>query len=273
MPGAARVFLCGSRVHMDEAVRAPALELQEISIIFGVGSEELPVLEDVSLRVESGEFVAILGRSGCGKSTLFKILAGLVSPTGGRLLLDGRDVANARGSLAYMQQKDLLFPWRTVLGNAMLGIEMQRDAREAKALAQALLAKFGLSAFETSYPAQLSGGMRQRVALVRTVLCERPLLLLDEPFGALDALTRGDLQRWLLQAWREYRQTVLLVTHDVEEALICADRVAILSARPARVKAVIDVSLPRPRNVTDAAFVEVKGRVLDLVRDELLDVT
>ena len=182
-------------------------------------------------------------------------------------------MANARGSLAYMQQKDLLFPWRTVLGNAMLGIEMQRDAREAKALAQALLAKFGLSAFETSYPAQLSGGMRQRVALVRTVLCERPLLLLDEPFGALDALTRGDLQRWLLQAWREYRQTVLLVTHDVEEALICADRVAILSARPARVKAVIDVSLPRPRNVTDAAFVEVKGRVLDLVRDELLDVT
>lgn len=222
------------------------------------------VLDGLTLSVERGEFVALLGPSGCGKTTLLNVLAGLIPPDSGSLYLNGREVPDCRGHVAYMQQKDLLLPWRTALDNAALGLEVQGvPRREARARANALLERFGLRGFERHYPSELSGGMRQRVALVRTLLLEKPLWLLDEPFGALDAFTRTQLHDHLLRAWAEQRPTVLFVTHDVEEALVLADRVVVLTPRPARVGTELAVGLPRPRDVTSPAFVALKREVLE----------
>jgi len=228
----------------------------------------LRVIGGLDLAVERGEFVALLGPSGCGKTTLLNVLAGLIPPDSGTVALDGRLVPSCQGQVAYMPQKDLLLPWRTALDNAALGLEVQGlPRRKARARAQELLYRFGLRGFERHYPSELSGGMRQRVALVRTLLLEKPLWLLDEPFGALDALTRAQLHRYLLQAWAEARPTVLFVTHDVEEALTLADRVVVLTPRPARVQAELAVGLPRPRDVTAAELVTLKARLLGLLMD------
>ena len=228
------------------------------------GTRPLRVLDGLSLRLERGEFVALVGPSGCGKTTLLNVLAGLIPPDSGSIWLDGRRVASCRGHVAYMQQKDLLLPWRTALANAALGLEVQGlSRREARARARTLLKRFGLEGFEGHYPHQLSGGMRQRVALVRTLLLEKPLWLLDEPFGALDALTRAQLHDHLLQAWAAQRPAVLLVTHDVEEALKLADRVVVLTPRPARVRIELEVKRPRPRDVTSPELVTLKREVLE----------
>ena len=212
------------------------------------GDAPLRVLDGIGLDVRRGEFTAVIGPSGSGKSTLFNIVAGLDRPTGGEVRIDGRAVAGPSDRVAYMPQKDLLFPWRTVQDNAALGLEVQRvPRREARARVRPLFAEFGLEGFERSYPAQLSGGMRQRAALLRTVAMERPLLLLDEPFGALDSLTRTQMQLWLAQTWQRHGWTIVLVTHDIREAVFLADSVHVLSARPARVTERIEVDLPRPR--------------------------
>jgi len=212
------------------------------------GGPPLRVLDGIGLAVRPGEFTAVIGPSGSGKSTLFNIVAGLDRPTGGEVRIDGRPVAGPSDRVAYMPQKDLLFPWRTVEDNAALGLEVQRVARkEARGRVRPLFAEFGLEGFERLYPAQLSGGMRQRAALLRTVAMERPLLLLDEPFGALDSLTRTQMQLWLAQTWQRHGWTIVLVTHDIREAVFLADSVHVLSARPARVAARIEVDLPRPR--------------------------
>ena len=212
------------------------------------GAPPLRVLDGIGLSVRPGEFTAVIGPSGSGKSTLFNIVAGLDRATGGVVRIDGRPVAGPSDRVAYMPQKDLLFQWRTVEDNAALGLEVQRVPRkEARARVRALFAEFGLEGFERSYPAQLSGGMRQRAALLRTVAMERPLLLLDEPFGALDSLTRTQMQLWLAQTWQRHGWTIVLVTHDIREAVFLADSVHVLSARPARVTARIEVDLPRPR--------------------------
>ncbi|GEL20478.1 ABC transporter ATP-binding protein [Pseudonocardia asaccharolytica] len=228
----------------------------------------LPVLSDVSLRAAPGEFVSIIGPSGCGKSTLFNVLAGLVAPDSGRVLVDG---APAGGSaFGYMPQKDLLFPWRTVLDNAALGLEVAgMRRRAARAKAQALFEPFGLAGFERARPSQLSGGMRQRAALLRTVVQDREVLLLDEPFGALDSLTRTGMQEWLEKVRARYGWTVLLITHDIREAVFLSDRVVVLGPRPARVCREVEVGLPRPREAGMVGWPRlhaVEAELLDALR-------
>lgn len=227
---------------------APKLELRHIHKAFHTDGLSIQALADASLAVMSGEFVTIIGRSGSGKSTLFNIIAGLIQPDGGEISFDGETSAVRVGRVGYMPQRDLLLPWRTVLDNAILPLEIKGVPRQqAYARARQMLPLFGLEQFESSYPASLSGGMRQRAALLRTVLTDNDTLLLDEPFGALDALTRREMQDWLLGLWRRFEQTILFITHDVEEALYLADRVIVLSERPGRIQHIVEVGLPRPR--------------------------
>ena len=232
-----------------EVAARPALEVNGLVQEFarpGGGrrskAEKLRVLDGLSLTVREGEFAAVIGPSGSGKSTLLNILAGLDKPVEGTVSVGGS------GSVAYMPQKDLLFPWRTVEDNAILGLEVagtpKKQAREQVA---PLFEEFGLAGFEHSYPAQLSGGMRQRAALLRTVAMNRPVLLLDEPFGALDSLTRTQLHLWLAETRQRHGWTIVLVTHDIREAVFLADSVHVLSPRPARVTRRFEIDLPRPR--------------------------
>jgi ABC-type nitrate/sulfonate/bicarbonate transport system ATPase subunit len=198
----------------------------------------------VSLQVEAGDFVSIVGPSGCGKSTLFNLIAGIEPLSAGRIAVQGASEPDQRRRLTgYMFQKDLLFPWRNVVDNAALGLEIAGHSSPAAARerVRTLLPRFGLAGFEEYQPPELSGGMRQRVALLRTLLLERPLLLLDEPFAALDALTRRELQQWLLRTWSLGSQAALLVTHDVREAVLLSDRVYVMSSRPGSVVAEIGI--------------------------------
>jgi NitT/TauT family transport system ATP-binding protein len=231
----------------------------------------IEALSPTSLAVRSGEFVAIIGLSGCGKSTLLNVLAGLERPDRGRVELDGRDVTGQVGTAGYMPQKDLLMPWRTVLDNTILGLELAGTRRgAARAEALTWFPRFGLEGFERAYPSTLSGGMRQRAALLRTFLTKREVLLLDEPFGALDAITRSDMQEWLLDVWESFARTVVLVTHDVDEAIFLADRVYVMSPRPGCIVADLEVPLPRPRSYTDVVtsrpFNELKHKLLARLR-------
>jgi ABC-type nitrate/sulfonate/bicarbonate transport system ATPase subunit len=244
--------------------------------IRGVGKSfgGLEVLRDLDLAVRPGEFAAVIGPSGSGKSTLFNLLSGLDAPSAGDLLIDGEPADLRSGQVAYMPQKDLLFPWRTVLDNTALGLEAQGvRRREARRRAGELFGAFGLDGFQGSYPFQLSGGMRQRAALLRTVVLERPVLLLDEPFGALDSLTRTEMQLWLADMWQRYRWTVVLVTHDIREAVLLADTVHVLSPRPASVIERLQVPLPRPRGIddlTEPEFVAAERRVLAALRCKVI---
>ncbi len=230
---------------------------------------ELPVLDGVDFDVAPGEFVALVGPSGCGKSTLFNVVAGLERPDAGRVLVDGADATGRVDPFAYMPQQDLLFPWRTVLDNTTLGLEVAGvPRRAARERAGALFGPFGLAGFEKARPRELSGGMRQRAALLRTVVQDRAVLLLDEPFGALDALTRIDMQAWLEGVRGRYGWTVLLITHDIREAVFLADRVLVLGPRPTSVRHEVVVDLPRPRDVstiTVPRFTELAARVLEQV--------
>jgi NitT/TauT family transport system ATP-binding protein len=222
-------------------------------------------VQGVDLTVREHEVLAVVGPSGCGKSTLLELMAGLQEPDEGVVSVAGATGAAARrAACAYMPQRDLLLPWRDALANAALALECQGVPRaESRRRAEPLFERFGLAEFETARPAELSGGMRQRVAFLRTLLPGRPVLLLDEPFGALDSITRASMQRWLADALAADPRTVLLVTHDVEEAVHLADRVAVLSPRPGRVVAEIEVELDRPRDVTSPEFVALKRRALE----------
>jgi ABC-type nitrate/sulfonate/bicarbonate transport system ATPase subunit len=247
----------------------PKLELRGLGKRFG----ELEVLRELSLEARAGEFVAILGPSGCGKSTAFSILTGGTPASSGEVLVDGVAETGAAGRFAYMPQADALLPWRRVLDNATLGLEVRGLSRgDARERVRPLLPAFGLDGFERSYPFQLSGGMRQRAALLRTVVQECDVLLLDEPFGALDALTRTEMQRWLESVWGRFRWTVLLVTHDVREAVFLADRIYVLSPRPGTVVAELVVPLPRPRALTDPRIAQLETELLGrLVAADVLE--
>ena len=230
-------------------------ELDRVARRFG----DVTALEDLSLTVSDGQVLALVGPSGCGKSTLLELLAGLQKPDSGHVLAE---------PAAYMPQRDLLLPWRTALANAALALECAGFGKaEARAEAQPLFERFGLAGFERARPHELSGGMRQRVALARTFLAGRPLLLLDEPFASLDQITRGSLQEWLAEALRGEPRTVVLVTHDVQEAIYLADRVAIVSPRPGRIVAEIEVPIARPRprreTITSADFGHLERIALD----------
>ena len=246
---------------------SPLLDVRDVTMRYSQGRHQtLTALDGLTLHVERGEFVALVGPSGCGKSTLLSIVAGLETPTSGSVALDGNSSRSRLGRVGYMPQRDLLLPWRRALDNAAAGLEVKGASRgEARERARSLFVEFGLAGFERSYPPALSGGMRQRVSFARTVLAGGDLLLLDEPFGALDALTRADLRNWLLGVWERLGATCLLVTHDVEEALLLADRVYLLSPRPGRVRLERRVPLPRPRRaemLAEPELVALKAELL-----------
>lgn len=190
--------------------------------------EDKAVLRDLSFEVRDGEFISILGPSGCGKSTLLNVLAGILKPQSGRILIDGGEIHGVSGRFAYMPQNDLLFPWKTILDNVCLYGEIHHNKEAARREARAQMARFGLQGCENKYPAELSGGMRQRAAFLRTTLCDAGIFLLDEPFGALDVITRGDMQDWLRELCASVKRTLLLVTHDTDEAIYLSDRILIL---------------------------------------------
>ncbi|GLQ57003.1 ABC transporter ATP-binding protein [Devosia nitrariae] len=239
----------------------PRLELRHVRKRFG----DLAVLADISLSVRPGEFVSILGPSGAGKSTVLQLLTGALAGDGGDILVDGAPLAPGSHRFAFMPQRDALMPWRRVIDNTTLGLEVEGLSRKtARARVEPLFLEFGLSGFEFHYPAQLSGGMRQRAALLRTVVQERSMLLLDEPFGALDALTRREMQHWLAGMWTRHRWTVLLITHDVREAVLLSDRIYVLSARPARIVRRFDVPLAHPR--PSAAAPQVAAIEADILK-------
>jgi NitT/TauT family transport system ATP-binding protein len=217
-------------------------------------ARDVQALLDVSLHAARGELVAVVGPSGCGKTTLLELICGLQEP-------DAGEVSSEPAAL--MPQRDLLLPWLSAVDNAALALRIAHQRHpQARARAAALFAELGLAGFEHARPGELSGGMRQRVAFLRTLLADKPVLCLDEPFGALDAITRAEMQGWLARALAREPRTVVLVTHDVEEAVLLADRVIAMSARPGRVVAEVDVELPRPRMRTDAAVVALRERVL-----------
>jgi len=222
--------------------------LRKLSKSFQTKGRRIEALSDISLTLDPGEFVTLVGPSGSGKSTLFNIVAGLLEPDEGEVWLDGQLPSVRTGNFGYMPQRDLLFPWRSVTDNVAIPLELNGVNRgAARARADAMLTRFGLEDFGGFYPSDISGGMRQRAALLRTILTQRDVLLLDEPFGALDALTRRELQDWLLELWQEYSKTIFFITHDVEEAVYLGDRVLVLSSRPGHIVETLQVDLPRPR--------------------------
>jgi NitT/TauT family transport system ATP-binding protein len=253
---------------MQAMVReAPSgIELRGVTKRFG----ELVALDAVSLTVEPGTVLGVVGPSGCGKSTLLELIAGLEQPTAGTVAVADRAEAEARlERCALMPQSDLLLPWRDALGNACSALENAgQTRRRARAEALPLFARLGLEGFETHRTWELSGGMRQRVAFARTLLAGKDVLLLDEPFGALDAITRAELQEWLRAALRDEPRTAVLVTHDVEEALLVCDRVAVLCARPGRVALELDAGFGGGRDeaIASAPFVEARSRALEALR-------
>lgn len=251
----------------------PRIEFRNVSKTFSGKDRDVPALDDVSFKVMPGEFVTIIGASGSGKSTLFNLCVGLLEPDKGEILIDGEKPQDRTGMVGYMPQRDLLLPWRSVLDNVTIPLEIQGlPDKESRQKALEMLPHFGLETFENEYPSALSGGMRQRAALLRTWLTGRSTLLLDEPFGALDALTRKELQNWLLNVWQEFGRTVLFITHDVEEAVYLADRVLVFSARPGKIKRELKIDLPWPRRQRMIVEPEFGKLVRDLLAELGVDV-
>ena len=241
------------------------LELKNIKKFF----EENQIIEDISLKLYEKEFVSLLGLSGSGKSTIFNIISGLISPDFGEVLIQGVNFTGKTGRVSYMYQKDLLLPWRKVIDNVCLPLLLRGEKKEAARMkAQSFFKVFGLEGYEYKYPNQLSGGMRQRAALLRTYLFSSDIMLLDEPFGGLDAITRTKMQYWLLEVLESIHASVLFITHDIEESLLLSDRLYILTDKPARIKEEIIVNLPKPRIkdiCTSKEFNDIKRGILDIL--------
>jgi len=252
-----------------EVVAYPAagaeLDIEHVSHAFDIDGADLPVLEDVSLTIKPGEFVALLGPSGCGKSTLLRLVAGLENPKSGILREDDLRIKGPHPSRVVVFQDPTLFPWRSVWDNVALGLEAQGILKSQRQRVDSALDLVGLSAFRKAYPHQLSGGMAQRVALARALVNDPKILILDEPLGKLDSLTRITMQAEIVSLWQRKGLTALLVTHDVEEALFLANRVIVLSDRPARVKADILVDRPYPRHRGDPYLADLRKQILGLL--------
>ncbi len=247
------------------ATRAPAIEIVDVSQSFTLNGRDLPVLEHVSLSIRPGSFVALVGPSGCGKSTLLRLVAGLDAPTNGAVLTDGVRIGGPDPSRILMFQDPTLYPWRTVRANVGLGLEARGELRRHGHRIGEALTLVGLDGFADAYPHQISGGMAQRAALARALVNDPGVLILDEPLGKLDSLTRLQMQGELARIWQDRGFTALLVTHDVEEALLLAERVVVFSNRPAQVKADIAVDLPYPRHREDPVLVRMRQEVLELL--------
>ena len=241
----------------------PALHIRGVGMRFG----GIVALDRIDLDVSKGEFVCLLGPSGCGKSTLLNAIAGFTQPTSGEILAFGKRVVEPEPERAMVFQEYALFPWMTVRENVAFGLRIRGD-REARAKADALLDKLALRGFGDRFPKDLSGGMRQRVALARCLALDAPMLLMDEPFGALDALTRRSMQDELLRIWTELQQTIVFVTHGIEESLLLADRVVVMTYRPGTVKKIVTVALPRPRDEATPEFSTALRGITQLVREE-----
>jgi ABC-type nitrate/sulfonate/bicarbonate transport system ATPase subunit len=239
------------------------IEAEKIKKSFG----DLYTLADVSITLEENQFVTIIGPSGCGKSTLFDIIAGLEKPDFGFVKVGGKDFTGKTGRVSYMHQKDLLFPWYPILKNVCLPLLVKgKSPKEARETAMPYFQTFGLDGFEKKYPAQLSGGMRQRAALLRTFLFADDIMLLDEPFGSLDAITRHKMQMWLLEILEKIRASILFITHDIDEAVFLSDRIYLLSKRPAVVKKIFDVKISRPRDnktFVSQEYIKIKEEIMN----------
>ena len=246
-------FRMASPVSAEGPPRVAAVAIEDASVVFGVGADAYRAVETVDLSVAEGEFVAIVGPTGCGKSTLLNVVAGLLTPARGRALVRGRVVAGVTREAGYLFQQDALMPWKTALDNVAVALEVAGSARaEARDRARAWLARVGLARFAERYPHQLSGGQKKRVALAQMLIRDPAILLMDEPFGPLDAQTRGLMGDLLLKLWSEDRKAVLFVTHDLEEAIALSDRVVVMAAGPgSRIVAEHRIDLPRPRETNE----------------------
>ena len=264
----------GPRAAPSHSVDTGLVEIDRVSIVFGKGQKAHKAVEETSIRIEPGEFVCILGPSGCGKSTLLNTVAGYVMPDSGSVRVDGEVVTRPGPDRGMVFQQYSLFPWKTVKENVAFGPKMAgQSAAGAESIANTFLDMVGLARFANRYPAELSGGMQQRVGIARALANYPRVLLMDEPFGALDAQTRFMMQESLLNIWNEFGTTVLFITHDVDEAIFLADRVLIMSASPGRIIADLAVDLPRPRvpeMTADARFAELKRLCIAYIRAESL---
>lgn len=260
-----------AKLNDQEMHRQSVISLSGVKKAFTSPSgESIPVIEDITLDIKQEEFISIVGPSGCGKSTMFNIIASLLEPSDGSITLRGRDpTCGAR--IGYMLQRDLLFPWRTIIDNVCLGLEIQGVAKAKRyAMAREQLARYGLADFADQYPSTLSGGMRQRVALIRTLITDPDLILLDEPFSALDYQTRLVLEEEIVSILKEHHKTVVLITHDIGEAIAMSDRVAVMTQRPTSVKKIYDVGLSRELGSCLKARSDIRyQRYFDRIWDDL----
>ena len=242
-------------------------------MLYSQRGRRFTALRDVSLEVEPGQFISLVGASGCGKTTLLRIVDGLIAPSRGEIRVDGEPVTRPGPDRGFVFQQDALFPWRTVLDNVIFGLEVQgRPKREARERADVLVRLVGLAGFEQHFPHELSGGMRQRANLARALTIDPDVLLMDEPFAALDAQTREIMQSELLRIWRSNRKTVLFVTHQIDEAVYLADRVVVMTSRPGQIKAILDVDIPRPRDLSvkrTPRFLELVDAIWKMIEEEV----
>jgi NitT/TauT family transport system ATP-binding protein len=259
-----------------EAPQTPKLCIRDVRLEYGSRTGKIIVaIESISLDVPEKEFAVVVGPSGCGKSSLLYLVAGLADPTTGEILLSGKPVSGPGPDRGMVFQSYTLFPWLTVRENVEFGLKRRKvPPAEREDIVNRYLNDVGLAAFHDAYPKQLSGGMMQRVAIARALANDPQILLMDEPFGALDSQTRGSMQKLLLKVWERDHKTVLFVTHDIDEAILLGDRVYVMTARPGRLKEQVAVPIPRPRSldmVMDPGFIAVKRRILDLLRHEISD--
>jgi NitT/TauT family transport system ATP-binding protein len=259
---------------IESEVSSGFIDVRNMGVTFGANGSSVVAVNDVSLNVQPGEFVSLIGPSGCGKSTLLNIVAGFMKPTSGEALLDGRAITKPGSDRGVVFQQYSLFPWLSVRKNVEFGLKMAGvDLTRRESTSRALLDLAGLLAFENHYPDQLSGGMKQRIGIVRALATSPQVLLMDEPFGALDTQTRVVMQEILTNIWQQFRISVLFVTHDIEESIFLSDRIYVMTARPGRIKAEIKVPLPRPRTaeMTDAPeFIDLVQELKGLIREESL---
>ncbi|WP_456419479.1 ABC transporter ATP-binding protein [Methanocaldococcus infernus] len=247
------------------------LIIENVSKVFKLEDKEVKALDNINLEIKENEFFTVMGPSGCGKTTLLRIIAGLEKPSSGKVLLDGKEVKGPGADRGVVFQQYTLMPWRTVLKNVTFGLELKGLPKEEREkIAKKFIELVGLKGFENAYPHQLSGGMQQRVAIARTLANNPEIVLMDEPFAALDAQTRAILQNELLKIWEKDKKTVFFVTHSIDEAIYLSDRVAIMTARPGRIKEIVEIDLERPRDKNSVEFLKYRKKIVEILKEEVL---